>query len=407
MRKHMKVLFLSNWYPFPADNGSKIRIYYLLKALAKSHDITLISFAHGTAQPDRYSNLAKICKKVLIVNRNPILENRASTIRRYISMKPVASRPNREMSTTVAKELRAEQYDVVIASSDVMAIYTQSASAKMAKILELHTSLSRWMRERYETQSGLGNIVRRWFSWKKAQVYESRLFPTFDLVTVVSDQDREQSLFRKGKFYERIEIIPNGVNCHKLRPSSGTINANQLVYSGSVTYSANLDAVSFFVTEIMPLIRQSIPGIFLTVTGTTEGVDLSRLETDKNVQFTGYVEDVHDIIRGSIASIAPIRDGGGTRIKILEAMALGTPVVATRKAAEGLSVDHRKHILLADTPEDFAEETIRLLQDGSLRSTLAINGRQFVETQHDWTGIGQKFVQKIEETVYMKRGTLS
>lgn len=403
----MKVLFLSNWYPIPADNGSKIRIYYLLKALAERHEVTLISFAHGTAQPGTSTALATICKKVIVVDRNPILENRASTIRRFTSNKPVATRPIGEMSTIVSAELKTEKYDVVIASSDVMAIYAQSAGSNIAKVLELHTSLSRWMRERYEAQLGLGNKIRCWFSWKKAQVYEAQLFTMFDLVTMVSDQDRDESLYRKGKFYERIKIIPNGVNCHELQPFSGAVDVNRLVYSGSVTYSANLDAVSFFVTEIMPLITQSIPGTFLTVTGATEGVDLSRLNMKQDVRFTGYLEDVHDIVGRASVSIAPIRDGGGTRIKILEAMALGTPVVATRKAAEGLSVNHGEHILLADTPKDFAEATIRLMQDDSLRTTLSINGRQFVEAQHDWTGIGQKFVQEIKGSVRMKRGTLS
>jgi glycosyltransferase involved in cell wall biosynthesis len=153
----------------------------------------------------------------------------------------------------------------------------------------------------------------------------------------------------------------------------------------------------YFLDEIYPLIRAQEPEVSLAITGSTSGVDLAGLPLGAGAETVGFVEDVRPLVAGAWAVVAPIRQGGGTRLKILEAMALGTPVVATSKAAEGLSVTSGRDILIADGPDAFAACVVQLLRDAALREYLAGNARQLVELEYDWQAIGQRFVDLIEE----------
>jgi glycosyltransferase involved in cell wall biosynthesis len=171
---------------------------------------------------------------------------------------------------------------------------------------------------------------------------------------------------------------------------------NTLVFNGALTYSANYDAMRYFLSEIHPRIRREESAVSLTITGSTAGVDLSALPLDRSVHLSGQVEDVRPLVAGASVCVVPIRQGGGTRLKILEAMALGTPVVATAKAAEGLAVTPEEHILIADDPAGFTAQVLRLLRDPALRQRLARDARRLVEGTYDWPAIGRQFTQLVE-----------
>ncbi|MGQ9768776.1 MAG: glycosyltransferase family 4 protein, partial [Anaerolineae bacterium] len=180
---------------------------------------------------------------------------------------------------------------------------------------------------------------------------------------------------------------------------------NSLVFNGSLTYSANYDAMQWFLAQVWPRIRAQVPAATLTITGSTAGVNLTGLALDDHVRLTGYVEDVRLPVAEAAVAIAPIRQGGGTRLKILEAMALGTPVVATAKGAEGLDVVDGEHLLLADDPERFAASVLRLLADDALAARLAADARRLVEGRYDWEQIGRRFVNLVEDVVRQRSGS--
>jgi glycosyltransferase involved in cell wall biosynthesis len=172
---------------------------------------------------------------------------------------------------------------------------------------------------------------------------------------------------------------------------------NTLVFSGALTYAANSDAAEYFVSEILPLVRAKVPAAHLRITGSV-GSSKARTIADRDgVTLTGYVQDIRPIVAGSRASVVPLRLGGGTRLKILEAMALGTPVVSTSKGAEGLEIVPGEHLLVADTPNGFARFTVQLLEQPQLRADLAARARRLVEQQYDWASIGRWFGQVVEE----------
>lgn len=395
----MRLLYLATWFPYPPDNGYKLRAYYLLRALCQAHEVTLVSFAFDTARPDEAGDLRCICTDIQSVTVNPFTINRAGALRTFLSPRPVASRPIPAMRQLVADLLQTNRFDAVIASTEMMADYALLAPTDSTRILEEHNAMVRWARERYESASGPVQRIRYWASWQKSRVHDARRFRQFDLVTMVSEVDRQTTLGLIGAHGPAVEVVPNGVDCQHNHPGLADPRPGALVYSGSLTYSANFDAMQWFLAEIYPQIRAQTPNAALTVTGSTAGVDTAALALDNSVTLTGNVPDVRIPVAEATACVVPLRQGSGTRLKILEAMALGTPVIATRKGAEGLNVVDGEHLLLADDPATFAHRTSELLRDASLRARLVCNARQLVEEHYDWTQLGHQFVNLVEASV--------
>lgn len=400
----MKILFLSTWFPYPPDNGSKLRVVHLLKALAKEHDVSLIAFDFDT--PETAASTAAPVIDLAYVERiylDPFAAVGKTTLSSYLSWQPATTRPIAAMRDAVLRKFELDAYDCIIASTFVCSPYPLESSPPTVRILEEHNSLTRWLWERYKQQRSPLLRLRRWLSWQKTRRFEARLFSRFDLVTAVSAQDAHTMTTMLPGFQGPVEVVPNGVDCEHNRPGLERPLANTLVYNGALTYQANFDAVQYFLSAIFPAIRQHVPDVRLTITGSTNGVDLTTLAISDAVHLSGYVDDVRVPVARAAVCVVPLRDGSGTRLKILEAMALGTPVVATSKGAEGLDVVDGTHLLVADTPEAFAHATTRLLQDPNLCATLAANARRLVEENYDWQQIGAHFVQLVEQTVALKQ----
>lgn len=394
----LRLLYLAPWFPYPLDTGSRTRVYYLLRSLAESHRVTLLSLNPQGWAPAQMDAIASICEQVAVVPQDPFRRNWLRMATRFLSLRPVVAAPFREMIQLV-NDLHADQpFDAVIAGTVIMAPYALTLS-DVTRILEEHNSGTRWMHERYKAQTSAIQRLRCWVSWRKAIRYESQLFRHFDLVTMVSEMDAAISRTLVPNDSPPVAFLPNGVDCAQWRWGLAKPQPDTLVFSGALNYHANYEAMRFFLAEVYPLIRSVLPNIRLRITGSVEGVDLSALLLDESVTFTGFVDDIRPEIAGAWVSVVPIRSGGGTRIKIVEAMALGTPIVSTTKGAEGIAARHGEHLLLADDPATFADYTVRLLQDIDLRQHLTAHARQLVETSYDWSSIGRQFVTTVEQTV--------
>jgi len=393
----MRVLYVATWFPHPLDNGSKIRVYHLLRALAVKHEVTLLSFAFDTADVAGAYELRAMCAAVHAVNRSPFQRSLAQNRLRFFSLSPAVARSTPEMAHAMCAALSDRRFDLVIASTGIAATYALLASSDTARVLEEHNSMTRWAWERLQLQHALPGRLRCWLSWNKSRIYESRLFRRFDLVTMVSEQDRHYSLATLPGYTGPITVVTNGVDCERNRPGLVEPSPVALVFNGALGYHVNYDAMRYFLAEVFPEIRVQAPETTLTITGSTARLDLSGLRLDDNVRLTGLVDDVRPYVAGAWACVAPIREGGGTRLKVLEALALGTPVVATSKAVEGHDLVSEKHFLVADNATEFADQTVRLLRDPALRARLSVEGRRFVESRYDWRQIGGRFVGLCEE----------
>lgn len=402
----MKVLFLSRWYPYPPDNGSKIRIFNLLRHLSAQHQVDLISFATESVTEAQIVAMQHFCRRVEVIPYRPFRPGRLKALLGFFAAQPrsVIDTFNVALQQCVDCAHRERSFDLVIASQIDMAPYALrvTGAAKIFEEVELTT-----LYEQFARQAQLLKKARGGLTWWKSSRYTANLLQKLDGCTVVSEAERER-VWQLLPDYQPIGIVPNGVDVAAYQSDFGPPEADTLIYSGALTYHANFDAVDYFLREIFPLVQAQRPQIKLRITGKLKGVPVERLPktSSDSVIFTGYLPDIRPTVARSWISIVPLRLGGGTRLKILEALALGTPVVATSKGAEGLNLTPGREISLADSPADFAAAILRLLEASHLRETLSHNGRLAVEAHYDWPLIGQQFNDFIEAAVAQARPEL-
>jgi sugar transferase (PEP-CTERM/EpsH1 system associated) len=399
----MKILFLSSWFPYPPDNGSRIRIFNLIKQLSEEHDITLLSFScDGEVAEDRLQAMQRYCSMVQAV---PLASFRPSSFRSILGL--FSSRPrsfvdtySRRMQRLVEQTEKEQDFSVVIASQIVTAPYVATLGS-VPRIFE-EVELTK-PGEKYACQDHAGRRLRYGLMWWKTRRFTAHLLHQFDGCTVVSQQERANVLSIAPNC-RRVVEVPNGVDLDWYKGDFGAPEPGMLVFPGALTYSANFDAMAFFLHQVFPLVKARWPEVILHITGKTDGVPVDRLPLDERVILTGYLDDVRPTVAQSWACVVPLRIGGGTRLKILEAMALGTPVVSTTKGAEGLDVTSGENILIADEPAEFADAVLCLLGDEPLRQKLAANGRRLVEGRYSWETCAQKLEQLLYQVVEQRKG---
>ena len=395
----MRILVVSTWFPYPPNNGSRIRAFNLLRALSQRHEVSLLSFAAADSAPD-VAGLDGIARVVGIVQAPVYQPSSVRSVAGLLSPLPrnIVDTYSRQMDSMVQEMVGKGDQDVAVAFEVGAARYVAEVRRVPSVFEEIETGV---IRDQYlRTPPGPAR-ARYWLTWQKTSRYTARLARRFSACTVASQQERAiLELIAPG--LRTVSVIPNGVDTDLMQPGMLEPAPCSLIYNGALTYSANYDAMQYFLAEIWPHIRAEEPGSSLAITGSTEGVDLSRLPHADGVTLTGYLSDIRPAVAGAWACVVPLRIGGGTRLKILEAMALGTPVVATSKGAEGLAVTPEENILLADDPRQFAAQTIRLMRDPALRQRLSAAGRRLVETTYSWQMIGETFMRLVESVAARK-----
>jgi polysaccharide biosynthesis protein PslH len=391
----MRVLALCTWSPFPPDNGSRIRTHHLIRALGDAHDVEAITFCSregASGWPKAIPALERV--RLTTVDDDPFRLVHAPQWVKYLSPVPLCYWPSARMQRSVRALPRSGTYDAVVALNVPTALYALHFR-RAVRVLDVDTSLGYQMRERY-LESGRSSL-RSHLSWWKAELSEGWLMRRFDVCTLTNEIEAPYLRSVVGRIPCQVKVVRNGVDCEHHRPADTVHQPGQLIYTGALTYQANYDAVSYFLADIYPRIRREETAVSLAITGSHTGVDLTELSLDPSVRLTGYVDDIRPWVQASQACIVPLREGGGTRIKILEAMALGTPVVTTSKGMEGLDVIPGEHLLVADDPAEFAQQTVSLLRDHALGRALAARARRRVEERYDWRAIGREFVEMVED----------
>jgi polysaccharide biosynthesis protein PslH len=388
----MNVLFISRWLPYPPSNGSKLRIYNLLRGVAGHHEVTLISFNdQPEIQPD-LAPLQAICREVHIVPWRHYRPNSLQARLHFVNPKPrsVIDTFSPQMVQTIEKTIRANRFDVVIASQiDSANHYSHSFGQIPALFEEAEVSV---LYEQYARAASPWHRFRYGLTWSKQRHHLTSVLEQFQCCTVVSEQERQlvSSLAGPGC---AVEIIPNCVDVESYTSFRTAPTPNTLIFTGAFTFSPNYEGMCWFLEHVFPLVRAQIPDAHLTITG--KHADLPLPNAD-HVTLTGFVDDVRPLVAQSWASIVPLHVGGGTRLKILESMALRTPVIATSKGAEGLEAENNIHLLIADTPQEMAEAVIRLFRKPALRQELAANGYELVSKKYNWAKVIPRFLDLVQ-----------
>lgn len=300
-------------------------------------------------------------------------------------------------SEDVAQCLRAalnqKRFDIVQMETSNLFSYLdiiRSAPGNPSVLLDWHNIDSELM---FRYASEAKSFAKRAVAKRTADLLvklESRLLELCDAHTVVSERDKAELLKRNPN--AKISVVPNGVDSSKFACSETTLGGSNLLFVGSMDYHANVDAVLWFTREIWPALSQRFPELEFTVVGRSPGKDIQMLASDK-IRITGTVDDVRPFYANAFAVIVPLRIGSGTRLKILEAMSMGVPVISTSLGAEGLAVTDEKDILLADSEQAMADAVGRLLSDLAVSRRLANAARKLVSDHYDWARIGDLLFQ--------------
>ena len=388
----MHILFLSRWFPSPPDNGSKFRVLNLLRGLAAAHEVSLISFTEGSIDHLDIQAIDRICTEVAVVPWKQFNPNGLRASMGFMSPKPrsVINSYSPNMSEKIQSAVKTNKFDMVIASQIDTAGYYKDIKFLPAVFEEVEIGL---LHDQTDKTKPILIRMRADLTWRKHRRYLANVLKNFRACTVVSEQEKKL-LSNAIPEFRHIKVFPNCIHSDDYQAINEKPEPNTLIFTGSFRYRPNYQAMEWFVREVLPRLQQKIQGLRLIITGDPAGLTLP--ETG-NIEILGYVKDIRPLLARSWVSLAPLQSGGGTRIKILEAMALGTPVVATTKGAQGLDTKSGENILIADTPEGFCDAVYRLLIDINLRYRLAENAMRLVREKYDWKTIMPEYLTFIED----------
>ena len=381
----MKILLLTQVLPYPPDSGPKVKTWNLIKYLAPRHQITLLSFVRGDQSAD-VEHLQRYCSNVYTVSMERNLGNELMSIVRSLhNGQPwLMLRDDRTGMRQMVDHLAGEEpFDLVHADQLNMCQYANRIPG-IFKLFDAHNAL--WVLYR-RLAATMSPGPKKWWlerEWRLLKLYEGRVCREFDMVTSVSLEDKA-ALAEAGGRESNVHVIPITIDIDEVACSVRRSDADHVVHIGTMYWPPNIDGVQWFVRDVWPLIRARRPRTVFDLLGARpprRGMALSQNNSGINV--TGYVKDLDPYLSRAGVFVVPLRAGGGMRVKILHALAQGLPVVSTHLGCEGIQVTHEQDILIADTPVDFAEAVLRILQEPGLAAYLADNGRRLAETVYDY-----------------------
>lgn len=387
----MRILWLNTNLLLPLDKGGKLRTWHLMRHLAKRHEITCLSFVQPDEPVANRDGMREVCAELVTVPRRETPKEgwrfHASVARYLFDRQPYAVAQYRSAAyrRAVRQALAARPFDRIVCDFLVPAVNLPSTLPCPSLLFTHNVEAEIWRRH---AENAPGFLRQRLYrrQWRRMLRFEGRTIARFDRVLAVSDVDRDtfQRLYPR-ELRSPISVIPTGVDTQYFAPSAQPDGRRlNLVFTGSMDWLPNVDGIEYFCRDILPLVRKEMPDVTLTIVGRSPTPAIRRLGAEPGIEVTGRVDDVRPYLTQSALYIVPLRIGGGTRLKIFEAMSAGRAVVSTSIGAEGLPTVPGRHLALADTPEAFAREVVTLLRDEDARNELARAARELVTTHYDW-----------------------
>ena len=374
----MRVLFLAGACPYPPNSGGAVRTYNLLKRLCERHEITLV--APCSQNIDLAKAFDERLKHVTAIDspRRSALQSLTSLLSPlpYI----VKAHENSVMATAVAQLLSEGMFDLLHCDS-ISVVQAIPGDSTIPTVFNAH-NVEAQIWERYvreERRPWMIPLLRT--QLRKVARYEQSCLPRFGWCAAVSEEDRIQIRRRYG--VENVSVVANGVDLdhYQQTPDPGTLN---VAFIGSLDWRPNQDAVRWFLESTWPLVLEDMPAATLSVVGRRPPKWIRRVCERPHVLLHADVPDVREYLARAGVIVVPLRIGGGSRLKILEAMAAGKCVVSTTIGAEGLEARDGEHIAIADEPADLAHQIVSLLRDSARRQGIAKAGRSLVERRYGW-----------------------
>jgi sugar transferase (PEP-CTERM/EpsH1 system associated) len=374
----VRILFVAARFPAPARQGFQVRAYHQIRLLAPRHRITLVAFATSPPSPADRADIARYCADIVTV---PLIraEMTAGLVRGLFGRRPLqtALYDTAPMRRAIGRLLAERRHDLVHVQLARMARHVETAP--LPRVVDLIDALSLNMARRAERDRGPARFAAA-LEAKRLRRYERELCRTFDAATVVAPVDRDAI----GDF-PTLGINPNGVALDDFAFVRSGHDPNRVAFTGNLGYFPNVDAVEWFVRDVLPRVRRVRPQTTFVAAGARPHRRLRALaSTDGVVLVQGDVPDVGSVLTRAAVSVAPMHAGSGQPLKVLEAMACGTPVVATPVAASGIAAEPGRHLLIGDDAASFAAHVLRMLETPAFAADIAVAARGLVEQRYTW-----------------------
>ncbi len=401
----MRLLFLSITVPFPALDGGRLRVLNLLKQVVQRNRVTFLALESQPTDREGIEYLRSLGIEAHLVPHPSQLRSASlrSLSRAVLTRKPVtvARYDVPAFRRTFHSLLGTNQFDLIHYEMLHTGQYHLKTDSKSLLSLQ-NVDSNIWLRLRQQTSNPLRQCAFR-TQERAFRRYERTVSNRFDLVACASDVDR--ALMSEICPGLSTDVIPNGVDTELYQPNAEDTEETSLIYTGSMDWFPNEDAAAYFIEDILPTIQKKRPNLKFYVVGQYPSERLKRYGNRPGVMITGRVDDVKPYIARATVYVVPLRIGGGTRLKILEALAMGKAVVSTSVGAEGLNLSAGDEIMIADESATFADGVLQLMENGCMRRGLGDNGRRRVETEYDWRRIGEKLQGLYEAVVAGDSGT--
>lgn len=394
-----KILYLTTRLPYPVVGGDKLRMYNILKQLKSlGYDITLISLVNkdddieGAKQHNEfYTHLITVPfnKKLAYLYAAKAVFNDKPFIVEYFYSK--------EMQKTVDKLIKENDFDIITGYMIRIAPYLEKHKDKNV-IIDFVDAVSMMYERRIKNVQSLWDKFKIGIEYLKVKNYERKCTKIFKMQTVISQTDKDYiEQFAKTS---NIKVIGNGVDTEYYKPIDFQ-KGNNICFVGSMQYIPNSEATIYFATEIFPLIKKEIPDAKFKIIGANPRKDLFEAVKDiDGIEITGKVEDVREYMKDCKVSVCPVKIAGGIQNKILEAMAMGIPVVTTPEGAEGIGADE-KILTVAKTAEEYARQVIQIMLDNTLQKEIGYKSREFVQNNFSWEKVGNDCENLIKEALHV------
>jgi polysaccharide biosynthesis protein PslH len=390
----MRIVVLASEIPYPPTfGGARLRQYEILSRIAKHHEVTVLCFLETPEDRDFVAGLEARVGPVHAMLRPPRIKGRKPFI--YFQQPFQRKMYHEKMARLLAAQLSGGHVDVAHVTSGTMAVYANMFRG-VPTLLDAtdSISLSLWSRWRNGTM-WKRRISALWW-WNIIRRYESEWYPRFTRCTAVAEADAAaiQALCPRLP----VAVVRNGVDTAYFSPNGNDTGQddNALVFTGTMDFLPNIDAVAYFVRDILPIIRRSQPETTFSIVGRVPTEEVRELGLQAGVTVTGFVADLRPIVRNAAVYVCPMRQGTGMKNKLLEAMAMGSAIVTTSCGARGINVADGQEWLVRDRPQEFADAVLELMQDSARRRALGEAARQRVLREYGWEEAARLMVAQYE-----------
>lgn len=377
----MRILFVCHRFPFPPARGGKIRPFNIIKHLSREHEVVVASLARSSQEAEAGRGLSKHCSDFIMAE----VSAPAAWARMFARLPtPQPSSMgyfySPDLARRIQERLAREHFDLIFVHCSSVAPYVADVTS-LPKILDFGDMDSqKWLEYRRFKPFPLS--LGYWLEGRKMEAAEKNLARKFDLCTCTTKA--ELTTLRDFRAPTATDWFPNGVDAGFFAPSPATYDADAISFVGRMDYFPNQQAMLFFSNEVFPQIRKERPAATLAIIGAEPSAEIRALAARDGITVTGTVPDVRDHVRRSAVSVAPLAIARGTQNKIIECMAMGVPVVTSPEAAGGVDAVAGEHLLVAHSPDDYADKLLTLMTNREARHQLAVAGRARVESHHSW-----------------------